>query len=68
MLVRDVMTTDVVTASTDTSLAELIDLMVSRDLTGVPVVEGDRRVSAAPRMRAQGMTHCPAPMKAGRRA
>jgi CBS domain-containing protein len=44
MFVREAMTTDVVTATPQTPLVDLIDMMVERDITGVPVVDGDGRV------------------------
>ena len=44
MFVRDVMTTDVATATLDTSLPDLVDLMVNRDISGIPVLGGDGHV------------------------
>ena len=43
-VVRDVMVTDVVTAGVDTPLARVIDDMVRRDISGLPVIDGERRV------------------------
>lgn len=45
MQVREVMTTEVVTATVDTPLPELIDLMVTRNVTGLPVVDADGHVA-----------------------
>jgi CBS domain-containing protein len=42
--VRDVMTTDVVTASVDTPVAKLVDLMSSNRISAVPVLGDDDRV------------------------
>jgi CBS-domain-containing membrane protein len=42
--VRDVMTTDVVTATPDTSLGGLADLLTTHRISAVPVVDHDRRV------------------------
>ncbi len=39
MLVRDAMTPDPITAAVDTSLPELIDLMVEHDVSGLPVLD-----------------------------
>jgi CBS domain-containing protein len=44
MLVRDVMTTDVVTAHVDTPLARLIDVMLTFGVSGLPVVDDAGRV------------------------
>src|SRR3954453_23055122 len=44
MFVREAMTTDVVTATPQTPLVDLIDMMVEHDITGVPVVDADGRV------------------------
>lgn len=44
MLVRDAMTSEVFTATTDTSLPDLIDVMVDRDVTGLPVLDRDGRL------------------------
>ena len=43
-VVRDVMVTDVVTAGVDTPLARVIDDMVRGDISGLPVIDGERRV------------------------
>ena len=43
-VVRDVMVTDVVTAEIDTPLARVIDDMVRGDISGLPVIDGERRV------------------------
>lgn len=42
--VGSVMTTEVLTASPDMSVAELLDLLISNRISGVPVVGPDRRV------------------------
>jgi len=39
--VRDVMTTEVVTASPDAPFPELVDLLVAHDISGLPVVDDD---------------------------
>jgi CBS domain-containing protein len=44
MLVRDVMTTDVVTAGVDTPLATVIELMLRHGVSGLPVIDDARRV------------------------
>lgn len=44
MLVRDAMTRGVVTARVDTPLADLVDLMIENDVTGVPVLDLDGTV------------------------
>jgi len=44
MEVREVMTTEVVVARPETSLPELVELMVTRNVTGLPVVDSERRV------------------------
>lgn len=44
MLVRDVMTTDVVTARVDTPLPRLIEDMITYGVSGLPVVDDERRV------------------------
>ena len=44
MLVREAMTTDVVTATPQTPLVDLIDTLVEHDITGVPVIDADGRV------------------------
>jgi CBS domain-containing protein len=44
MKARDVMTTAVVTASLDTSIADVTKLMLSHHISGVPVVDADRHV------------------------
>ena len=41
---RDIMTTDVVTASPELSLREAMDLLSSRHITGAPVVAGGKVV------------------------
>jgi CBS domain-containing protein len=43
MLVRDIMTTAVVTATADTSFQELVELMLHHGVSGIPVVDGDGR-------------------------
>ena len=43
MLVRDIMTTAVVTATADTSFQELVQLMLHHGVSGIPVVGGDGR-------------------------
>ena len=43
-LVQDVMSTDVVTAAPDTALHELISVMLACGVSGLPVVDDDRRV------------------------
>jgi CBS domain-containing protein len=40
MLVSDVMTTTVVTATTETPFPELVDLMLRNGISGIPVVDG----------------------------
>lgn len=44
MLVRDVMTHDVAAATADTPLSQLVDTMVERDVTGLPVLDANGRV------------------------
>jgi len=44
MLVRDVMTVGVVTAAPDTSVKELVGLMVGARVSGLPVVDGGKVV------------------------
>ena len=44
MLVRDVMTRNVVTATLETPLPQLIDTMVERDVTGLPVLDTDGHI------------------------
>jgi CBS domain-containing protein len=44
MLVRQVMTTDVATVTAAASLPDVIDLMVTRDVSGLPVVDDGGRV------------------------
>jgi CBS domain-containing protein len=41
MHAADVMTPDVIFAGPDTSLAELVRLMLDHDVSGVPIVESD---------------------------
>jgi CBS domain-containing protein len=41
MLVRDVMTRQVISATPQTTLPELIDLMLERNVTGVPIIDDD---------------------------
>lgn len=41
MRLRDVMSTEIVTASPDTSFSELVDLLISNDISGVPIVDDD---------------------------
>ncbi len=43
MRVRDVMTTAVVTARPDTTFDELVDLMLRYRVSGLPVIDDDRR-------------------------
>ena len=43
-LVRDVMTTDVVAVRPDARLQELVNLMLERGVSGLPVVDGEHRV------------------------
>ena len=43
MLVSDVMTTTVVTATTDTPFPELVDLMLRNGISGLPVVDERHR-------------------------
>lgn len=40
--VRDVMTTDVVTVGPDATYLEIVDRLLAHDVSGVPVVDGDR--------------------------
>lgn len=42
--VRDIMTADVITVGPDTSVRELADLLAQHKISGVPVVDGERRV------------------------
>jgi len=44
VLIRDLMTTDVVTVTPSTSLKEAAELLANRRISGVPVVESDGRV------------------------
>jgi CBS domain-containing protein len=44
MRVEDVMSTDVLTVSPDTSLKRVAELLVFRDVSGLPVVDADGRV------------------------
>jgi CBS domain-containing protein len=44
MLVREVMTTDVVTATVDTTLPRVVDDMLRFGVSGLPVIDGDRHV------------------------
>lgn len=44
MLVRDMMTREVITVSPDTPVEQIIRLLVGQPISGVPVVEGDRVV------------------------
>jgi CBS domain-containing protein len=44
MKIRDLMTTDVITVTPDTSLKEVAALLVDRRISGVPVVDDERRV------------------------
>lgn len=44
MHAADIMTPDVVCATPDTPLSELIRLMLERDISAVPIVEGDKLV------------------------
>ena len=44
MLVRDVMTKDVMTVKADTSVNDVAKLMGQRDVSGVPVVDEERHV------------------------
>lgn len=44
MLVSDIMTTAVVSATPDMPVSEVARLMVEHDISGLPVVEGDRLV------------------------
>jgi CBS domain-containing protein len=39
--VRDVMTTDVVTVGLDATYSEMVDLLLSHDISGLPVVDAD---------------------------
>jgi len=43
MRVRDVMTTAVVTARPDTTFDELVELMLRYRVSGLPVIDDDRR-------------------------
>lgn len=43
-LVRDVMTRDVVSVKADTTLAELVNLLIDKEIKAVPVVDRERRV------------------------
>jgi len=43
MRVRDIMTTTVVTAITDTTFQELVDRMLRHGVSGIPVVDGEHR-------------------------
>jgi CBS domain-containing protein len=44
MKVRDVMTTEVVTADPDTSVNLVARLMAGKDISGIPVVDGEKLV------------------------
>jgi CBS domain-containing protein len=44
MKVRDVMTTDVVTAGVDTPYKQLVETMVERRVSGIPIVDGERHL------------------------
>ena len=44
MLVTDIMTKDVVSVSPETPVAEVARLMVKHDMSGLPVLDGDRLV------------------------
>ncbi len=41
MRIRDVMTTDVTVAKPDTPFPELVDLLITNDVSGVPIVDDD---------------------------
>ena len=41
MRIRDVMTTDVVVAKPDTPFPDLVDLLITNDVSGIPIVDGD---------------------------
>lgn len=44
MQVRELMTTEVVTAAPDTKFDELVELMIEHDVSAVPIVDGDELV------------------------
>jgi CBS domain-containing protein len=44
LTVRDIMITDVATATPDMSIRELAELLANRKISGVPVIDGDRHV------------------------
>ena len=44
MIARDIMTSSVVTVSPDTTVADIVRLLLERDLSGVPVVDPSKRV------------------------
>ena len=44
MNAREIMTTDVLTVTTDTSVREIASLSLERRISAVPVVDADRRV------------------------
>lgn len=44
MLVRDIMTKDVITVKADTSVNDVAKLMGQRDITGVPVIDDQQQV------------------------
>lgn len=44
MKVKDIMTTQVVTVGPDSSIIEIIDLLVEHKISGVPVVNGEGKV------------------------
>ena len=44
VLVKDIMTTDVITAQKDTSMSEIATLMTDKQVNRVPVMDGDRLI------------------------
>ena len=47
MRVRDIMTTTVVTATSETTFQELVDSMLRHGVSGIPVIDGERRPSGS---------------------
>ena len=45
LLAKDIMTKKVITVSKDTTLAELAKLLVKNKISGVPVVDGEKRLA-----------------------
>jgi CBS domain-containing protein len=41
---KDIMTTDVMTISPDATLADAIELLITREISGMPVIDGEGKI------------------------